>query len=211
MDEDRNRRAQARRRTLAASRDEIIREEVADALAATPAERMEALIALLDGAYELWVVRGLSRDEGLCRFPRLAQQRRRGLCSDRGIAVLAHIPYRTTRDLDVLIEPTLSNAEKTRRAVAAWGSFEPDYSAADFISGDILSFGGLLRVEIHSRVPGVTWDDVWQGRVQSEFLGVTTSFAGVDELIRMKRATANAEKDLPDLQRLEAIQKSRPR
>jgi len=24
----------------------------------------------------------------------------------RGIAVLAHIPYRTTRDLDVLIEPT---------------------------------------------------------------------------------------------------------
>ena len=24
-----------------------------------------------------------------------------------GIAVLAHIPYRTTRDLDVLIQPTL--------------------------------------------------------------------------------------------------------
>jgi hypothetical protein len=54
-----------------------------------------------------------------------------------GIAVLSHVPYRTTRDLDVLIEPTLANAEKARRAVAAWGAFEPDYTAADFISGDI--------------------------------------------------------------------------
>lgn len=122
-----------------------------------------------------------------------------------GIAVLAHIPYRTTRDLDVLIEPTLENAEKARRAVGAWGSFEPEYEPADFISGDILSFGGLLRVEIHSRVPGVDWDDVWTGRVESELLGVPTSFAGVEELIRMKRATGNMEKDLPDVQRLEAF------
>lgn len=124
-----------------------------------------------------------------------------------GIAVLAHIPYRTTRDLDVLIEPTLENAEKARRAVAAWGSFDPQYTPADFIAGDILSFGGLLRVEIHSRVPGVEWSDVWNGRVESEFLGVPTSFAGVDDLIRMKRATGNVEKDLPDVQRLEAIRK----
>lgn len=126
-----------------------------------------------------------------------------------GIAVLAHIPYRTTRDLDVLIEPTLENADKARRAVGAWGSFEPEYEPADFISGDILSFGGLLRVEIHSRVPGVDWEDVWKGRVESEFLGVRTSFAGVDELIRMKRATGNAEKDLPDVQRLEALRSRR--
>jgi hypothetical protein len=122
-----------------------------------------------------------------------------------GIAVIAHLPYRTTRDLDVLIEPTLENAERARRAVGAWGSFEPAYEAAEFISGDILSFGGLLRVEIHSRVPGVDWADVWNGRVVSELLGVPTSFAGVEELIRMKRATGNVEKDLPDVQRLEAL------
>jgi hypothetical protein len=122
-----------------------------------------------------------------------------------GMAVLAHIPYRTTRDLDVLIEPTLENGERARRAVAAWGSFDPEYGPADFISGDILSFGGLLRVEIHSRVPGVEWADVWNGRIESELLGVPTVFAGVDELIRMKRATGHVEKDLPDVQRLEAL------
>jgi len=126
-----------------------------------------------------------------------------------GIAVLAHIPYRTTRDLDVLIEPTLANATRARRAVAVWGSFDPAYTPEDFISGDNLSFGGLLRVEIHSRVPGVEWIDVWNGRVDSEFLGVPTAFAGVDELIRMKRATGSPEKDLPDLQRLELMKKQR--
>jgi hypothetical protein len=73
-------RARGRRRSLTASPEEIAREEVEDALAATPEERMEALIALLDSAYELWATRGLHRDDGLCRFPGLTQQRRRGLC-----------------------------------------------------------------------------------------------------------------------------------
>ena len=66
-----------------------------------------------------------------------------------------------------------------------------------------------MRVEIHSRVPGATWDELWRGRVEGEFLGVSTRFAGIDELIRMKEATANPEKDLPDLQRLRAIRKDR--
>jgi hypothetical protein len=126
-----------------------------------------------------------------------------------GIAVLSHIPYRTTRDLDVLIEPTLENGEKARRAVAAWGSFDPEYSPADFVSGDILSFGGLLRVELHSRVPGITWEEAWNGRVEGEFLGIPTAFAGVDQLIQMKRATSDAEKDLPDVQRLETLRRNR--
>lgn len=123
-----------------------------------------------------------------------------------GIAVLSHVPYRTTRDLDVLIEPTRANAEKARRAVAVWGEFDPEYTADDFISGDV-SFGGLLRGEIHSRVPGVTWEDVWSGRSEGEFLSVPTCFAGVDELIRMKRATGNPEKDVPDVARLEELRK----
>jgi hypothetical protein len=71
-----------------------------------------------------------------------------------GIAVLFHIPYRTTRDIDILIEPTLDNAEKAHRALSRWGDLHLTFEPADFISGDILSFGGLLRVEIHSRVPG---------------------------------------------------------
>ena len=77
------------------------------------------------------------------------------------MAVIALTPYRTTRDLAVLIEPTLENAIWVRNAVHARGRFEPEFPAEDFISGDILSFGGLLRVEIHARVPGADWETVW--------------------------------------------------
>ncbi len=45
-----------------------------------------------------------------------------------GIAVLSHVPYRTTRDLDILIEPTLENARRTREAVRSWGGFDPEFS-----------------------------------------------------------------------------------
>lgn len=122
-----------------------------------------------------------------------------------GIAVLSHVPYRTTRDLDVLIEPTLDNAARARCAVARWGDFEPRFQPEDFISGDILSFGGLLRVELHSRVPGTSWEAAWRRRVAGEFQGVPTHFASIEDLIRMKEATADPEKDLPDLQRLRLL------
>ena len=124
-----------------------------------------------------------------------------------GIAVLSYIPYRTTRDLDVLIEPTIENARRARRAVGRWGGFEPQFSDEDFISGDILSFGGLLRVEVHSKVPGPDWETIWTGRVAGEFRGVPVFFAGIDELIGMKEATGRFEKDVPDVARLRELKK----
>lgn len=66
-------------------------DEVADAAAASAEERMAAMIALLDSVYALWASRGLDLDEGFCRFPGITQQRRRGLCRDRGDrGALAH-------------------------------------------------------------------------------------------------------------------------
>ena len=126
-----------------------------------------------------------------------------------GMAVLALIPYRTTRDLDILIEPTQKNAAKVREAVRRWGGFEPEFSAEDFLSGDILSFGGLLRVEVHSAVPGVTWEQVWANKVVGELRGVPTHFAGIDELIAMKEATGRSDKDKPDVARLLRLKKER--
>ena len=122
-----------------------------------------------------------------------------------GIAVLSYLPYRTTRDLDILIEPSLDNARRARAAVERWGGFTPDFSAEDFIAGDILSFGGLLRVEVHSRVPGAEWVEVWRRRVPGELLGVPTHFASLEDLIAMKEATGRADKDMPDLERLRAL------
>lgn len=122
-----------------------------------------------------------------------------------GIAVQAHVPYRFTRDIDVLIKPTLENARRVRAAIRKWAGSELVHSAADFISGDILSFGGVLRVEVHSVVPGVTFDRVWSNRIRTSFLEVPTDIASIDDLIAMKEATGRREKDIPDLKRLRKL------
>ena len=128
-----------------------------------------------------------------------------------GMAVLAHVPYRTKRDIDVLIEPSLDNARRVRTAVGAWGGFEPEFEPEEFISGDILSFGGLLRVEVHSRVPGASWGQVWANRINGELRGIETHFAAVDDLIAMKEAVGRPEKDLPDLRRLREVRRAQKR
>ncbi|MFZ5803894.1 MAG: DUF6036 family nucleotidyltransferase [Acidobacteriota bacterium] len=122
-----------------------------------------------------------------------------------GMAVVFHVPYRTTRDIDVLIEPTLENAQKVHRALEKWGGFRCEFSPEELISGDIFSFGGLLRVEVHSRVPGVSWEEVFARKVPGTFAGVPTFFASVEDLVAMKKATGRADKDLPDLKRLERL------
>ena len=126
-----------------------------------------------------------------------------------GMAVLALAPYRTTRDIDVLIEPTLENARRVRDAVGRWGGFEPEFTLEEFLSGDVLSFGGLLRVEVHSQVPGAEWKRVWERKEPGELRGVPTHFASLEDLIEMKRAAGRADKDLPDLKRLEELQRLR--
>jgi hypothetical protein len=123
-----------------------------------------------------------------------------------GMAVLSYLPYRTTRDIDVLIDATRENAAAARKAVRRWGGFEPEFDVEDFLSGDILSFGGLLRVEIHTRVPGVQWAQVWDRKVPGELAGISTHFVSLVDLIAMKEATGRPEKDLPDLERLKRLQ-----
>jgi hypothetical protein len=93
--------------------------------------------------------------------------------------------------------------------VKAWGGFEPDFAAEEFISGDVLSFGGLLRVEIHSRVPGVAWEQVHANRADGELLGVPAPFASLEELIAMKEAAGRPDKDVPDLRRLKKLRSRR--
>ena len=60
----------------------------------------------------------------------------------------------------------------------------------------------MLRVEVHSSVPGAVWEEVLKNSVPGKLLGVTTRFASLDDLIRMKEAAGRRDKDAPDLKRL---------
>jgi len=73
--------ARQRRFGFDVTEEELIRQEVEDALRATPEERMAAAVALLDTVYQLWTTQGLADDQGLCRVPGRTQQERRPLAA----------------------------------------------------------------------------------------------------------------------------------
>jgi predicted nucleotidyltransferase len=117
---------------------------------------------------------------------------------------------RATLDLDVFIEPTPENAARARAALIEFGYDLTDVSTDDLLRSKVLIRQYLVEVDVHPYVAGVSFADVWSGRVEGRLGDVDVCFAGLDDLIRMKRAAARP-KDLEDLRVLEALRDSKGR
>ena len=113
---------------------------------------------------------------------------------------------RATLDVDIFIEPTKDNAGRVYDALRAFGYDVTDITVDDLLSKKILIRQYVLQTDIHPFVKGATFEQVWDGRVAGSVGGVPAFFAGLDQLIQMKRA-ANRPKDLEDLRVLEEIQR----
>lgn len=120
-------------------------------------------------------------------------------------AVAYHGAPPFTGDLDVLVRPTVENGRRLIAAIREFGfptdAIDPDQVA----SGRKVIQMGVAPVQIHimSALSGVTWDDVWAGRVTGRFGDRDVPFMGRAELLRNKRA-AGRLKDLADVEALTA-------
>jgi hypothetical protein len=117
---------------------------------------------------------------------------------------------RATLDLDILIESTAVNAVKTLAALRSFGYDMTDVSIEDLLTKKLLIRQYILETDIHPLVAGVTFDEVWQHRVVDKIGDTPTSFASLDDLIRMKEA-ANRPKDREDLRVLRRLRDHRSR
>lgn len=123
-----------------------------------------------------------------------------------GMALPAHGYVRFTADVDILIKPTRENAERTISALARVGYDITDLSVDGFLAKKILFRKYVLATDIHPEASGVTFEAVWRNRVKRKIEGVPVFVAGLDDLIKMKRA-ANRPKDREDLKALLVIRK----
>lgn len=111
---------------------------------------------------------------------------------------------RATLDIDIFIEPTRDNAEKTRAALVAFGYDMSDVSVDELLVKKILIRQYVLETDIHPFVAGVGFDEVWDRRIQDRLGATPAAFASLDDLIRMKEA-AGRPKDLEDLRVLRKL------
>ena len=120
-------------------------------------------------------------------------------------ALAAYGHVRATKDLDLWVQPELSNAQNVLRALADFGAPLSDLTLDDLSKRGTIFQIGLppLRVDIITSIDGVEFAEAWPDRVETSFGGVPAFVISRHHLITNKKITARLQ-DLADVQQLEA-------
>jgi hypothetical protein len=121
-----------------------------------------------------------------------------------GYAVGVHDRPRTTKDLDVYLDPARENITRACSALVEFGAPESIISDLSSASPDEIVWWGAppLRIDFLQHVPGVTFDEAYVRREQIQSGDIVVSVIGLTDLIASKRA-AGRDQDLVDAKRLQ--------
>ena len=111
---------------------------------------------------------------------------------------------RSTLDIDLFIEPTEENAKRVLAALWDFGYDVTDLTVEDVLTKKILIRQYILETDLHPFVAGISFEEVWEHRIQDQIGETPAYFASLDDLIAMKRA-AGRPKDIEDLRVLLAL------
>ena len=121
-------------------------------------------------------------------------------CIIGAFAVAFHARPRYTKDIDILIEPTIENAKKVVKSLNEFGFESLGLSKKDFCrKGKIVQLGyEPVRVDLLTSVQGVTFKEVWENKAAGTYGQEKVFFAGQEELIKTKKISKRKQ-DLADL------------
>jgi hypothetical protein len=120
-----------------------------------------------------------------------------------GYALAFHGAPRFTGDLDIFVKPDPENAARIVAALNAFGFASLGLTEADFeIPDQVIQLGvAPVRVDLITSITGLSWDEVFESQVSSNYGDVPVNYIGREALISNKRAVGRA-KDLADLEAL---------
>jgi predicted nucleotidyltransferase len=121
-------------------------------------------------------------------------------------ALPAYGHERTTRDIDVFIEPTESNAKRVLVALRDVGYDVEDLTVRALLEKKTLFRQHILQMDVHPFVAGVTFKQAWKKRKRATIKGCEVWVPSLDDLIKMKAAAGRARDEL-DLDVLKEIRK----
>lgn len=119
-------------------------------------------------------------------------------------ALGAHGIIRGTLDLDIWVRPSAENAQRVFAALADFGAPLHDVTPADFDHPGVIFQVGVKpnRIDLLTRLSGVSFDQAWENREEGEVFGVKVPVIGRQDMIVNKRASGRV-KDLSDADDLE--------
>jgi hypothetical protein len=117
---------------------------------------------------------------------------------------------RATRDVDILIEPTVANAARVLKALSSLGfGFASEHLAEDVASRPVTMIGDNPNVDILTRAWNVVWKDAHPRATTFTVEGVAIPAASIEDLIASKRT--GRLQDAADIEVLEQIRRIRDR
>jgi hypothetical protein len=118
-------------------------------------------------------------------------------------AVAYHGYPRYTADIDLFIERSHDNALRLMQVIEQFGFADLKLSADDFLEEDQVIQLGVSpnRIDILTFLSGVTFQEAWASREQSEIDSLSVPFISKEMLKRNKAATGRMQ-DLADLEHL---------
>lgn len=121
-----------------------------------------------------------------------------------GYAVSFHARPRFTKDLGLWVEAELQNAQRTWRALAAYGAPVTELTPSDLANPQMVFQIGLppIRIDILTSALGLTFAEAWERRVRAKYADCPVAYLSKQDLIENKRRVARPQ-DLEDVRALE--------
>lgn len=122
-------------------------------------------------------------------------------------ALSAHGNTRATIDIDILVRPTIENANRVWEALTKFGAPRGQINIEDFVDLETVFQIGVAprRIDLLTSISGVDFDSAWAGRKITKMDGIEFAVLGRDQLLTNKLASGRP-KDLVDAEWLKAQQ-----
>ena len=120
-----------------------------------------------------------------------------------GYAVGFHGYPRYTGDIDIWINPSMSNIKKIPDVLEEFGFSPEELNATDFQNKDNIIRIGFppFRIDLMFSIDGVQFDECYPNRVEKDLDDIKIKFISYDDLIKNKTAS-NRKRDQIDLENL---------
>ncbi len=121
-----------------------------------------------------------------------------------GYAVMKYTEPFYTKDMDIWIEPSPDNAQRTYQALVQFGAPMSDLTIHDLTQPHIVFQFGMApaRLDVMTSIDGVVFDEAWKQRVQTHLGDIPISIISLQHLKQNKNAS-NRDTDKIHLARLE--------
>jgi hypothetical protein len=115
---------------------------------------------------------------------------------------------RSTRDIDILIDPTLDNAERVLRALSALPfGVASEIHPSELLSRHVTMIGDSPNVDVLTRAWNLRWDDAQRGIAVFDIEAVPVPTVSIDNLIISKQT--GRPQDVADVLVLETLRRHR--